>query len=128
MLAVATPEDLRVIIDTVHLYLRGMYDGDVDALRRAFHPKLRSYGYRDSVLQEGSGEDFVRLVQGLDVPAETGEKFDMGIVSIDETGFVAHVKVQDVYLGDVYTDYLALVNVDGYWLIVNKMFHRHDKE
>lgn len=52
----------------------------------------------------------------------------MGIVSIDVTGSVAHVKVQDVHLGDVYTDYLSLVKVDGGRLIVSKMFHRHDKE
>ncbi|MFQ5660629.1 MAG: nuclear transport factor 2 family protein [Gammaproteobacteria bacterium] len=126
MLAVAAPEDLSAITDTVHCYLRGMYEGDTDALRRAFHPKLQSFGYRDDTLQEGSGEDFVQLVESLEVPARIGEKFDMGIVNIDVTGSVAHVKVQDLHLGEVYTDYLALVKTGGRWLIVNKMYHKHD--
>lgn len=128
MLAAATPEDLRAITDTVQIYFRGMYEGDADALRCAFHPKLQSYGYRDGALQEGNGEDFVRLVQSLEVPAEIGERFDMGIISIDVTGSIAHVKVQDLHLGEIYTDYLALVKVDDSWLIVNKMYHRHGKE
>lgn len=128
MLAVATPEDLIAITETVHRYLRGMYEADTNALRDSFHPNLQSFGYRDGTLQEGSGEDFVQLVKSLEVPARIGEEFDMGIVNIDVTGSVAHVKVQDLHLGDIYTDYLALVKKAGHWLIVNKMFHKHDKD
>ena len=59
------------------------------------------------------------------MPAETGEAFDMRIVSTDVTCQVATVKVADLYRGLRFTDYLGLARVDGQWMIVNKTFH-HD--
>lgn len=125
MLPVLDREELNAIIDTVYLYLRGMHESDLDALRRAFHPNLQSYGYRESKLSISTGQNFIDLVDSLDTPADIGERFDMGIEQIDVTGSVAHVRVRDLHLGMVYTDYLALVKIEGRWLIVNKMYHKH---
>ena len=47
----------------------------------------------------------------------------MKIVSVDITENVVQVKVFDLYLGKHFTDYLALIKINDYWLIVNKMFH-----
>lgn len=41
------------------------------------------------------------------------------------TGDVASVKVIDEFAGARYSDYLSLLKVDGRWLIVNKVWHRH---
>jgi uncharacterized protein YlxW (UPF0749 family) len=64
-------------------------------------------------------------VEGMDKPSETGEVFDMVIVSTDVTGPTAQVKVSELYAGLRYTGYLSLMIVDEDWKIVNKLYHSH---
>ena len=52
----------------------------------------------------------------------------MRIVSIDMTGIEAMVKVEDLYLGFRFTDYLSLLKIDGEWVIVNKTFYHEPKK
>jgi hypothetical protein len=64
-------------------------------------------------------------VTGMDKPSETGEVFDMVIVSTDVTGLTAQVKVTELYAGLRYTAYLSLMMVDEDWKIVNKLYLSH---
>jgi hypothetical protein len=64
-------------------------------------------------------------VEGMDKPSETGEVFDMVIVSTDVTCPTAQVKVSELYAGVRYTGYLSLMQIDEDWKIVNKLYHSH---
>ena len=41
---------------------------------------------------------------------------------MDVTGPGASVKVEEVYPGSKYTDYLSLLQIQGEWKIVNKIY------
>lgn len=63
------------------------------------------------------------MVESWPVPADSGEPYDMRIISTDVTGAVATVKVADLYQGLRFADYLTLLKMDESWVIVNKAFH-----
>ena len=42
---------------------------------------------------------------------------------MDITGNEAVVKVEDLYLGLRFTDYLSLLLIDNNWVIVNKIYY-----
>ena len=117
--------DLPAITAVAHDYLEGMYRRDLARLRRIFHPTACLFGHYDRVFARVPLEEWLKAVEGRPVPADTGQAFDMRIVSIDVTGQVATVKAHGLYRGLRFTDYLTLARVEGQWLIVNKTFH-HD--
>jgi hypothetical protein len=64
-------------------------------------------------------------VESQPATADTGELFDMPIVSMDIAGRVTAVKVVDLYQRLHFTDLLTMVEIDGRWVIANMPFH-HD--
>ena len=119
--------DLQLIRQTVQFYFDGMYNSDVETLRKAFHPTAALMGYYDGTLAHIPLENWLEMVKERPAPSKSGEEYDMKLVSMDVTENVASVKVKDLYLGLRFTDYLHLMKVDGNWLIVNKMFHHEPR-
>lgn len=117
--------DLQGISATVQEYFEGMYYRDVGRLRKAFLPTACLFGHLQDAFIHLPVEQWLAMVESRPIPAESGEPFDMRIVSTDVTGQVATVKVADLYRGLRFTDYLSFAKVDGQWRIVNKTFH-HD--
>jgi protease I len=116
---------LNSIGKTVQYYFDGMHFCDTSRLRKAFHPDAFLFGYYHGEFSRISLEDWISEVEGMDKPSETGEVFDMVIVSTDVTGPAAQVKVTELYAGVRYTGYLSLMMVDEDWKIVNKLYHSH---
>ena len=56
---------------------------------------------------------------------EDSEAYDMKIVMVDQVAEEAVVKVEDLYMGLRFTDYLTLMKIDGTWKIINKAY-RHE--
>jgi hypothetical protein len=119
--------DLDLIVQTVQLYFEGMYHSDVEKLKKAFHSKAVLHGYIEGEFIHLPLDGWLEHVSGVTAPAESGEEYDMRIVSIDVTSTVAAVKVADLYIGRRFTDYLSLVKVEDNWVIVDKIFH-YDKK
>lgn len=117
-------QDMELIVSTVNDYFLGMYDGDTDRLRGAFADEAQVIGYFQGAKSFLTVNQFIKFAEGSPVPKETGEGYDMKIVSIDMTGNIAVVKVEDLYQGLQFTDYLSLMKIDDNWLIVNKTY-RH---
>jgi protease I len=116
---------LNSIGQTIQTYFDGMHFGDTSRLRKAFHPDAFLFGYYHGEFSRISLEDWMTEVEGMDKPSETGEVFDMVIVSADVTGLTAQVKVAELYAGVRYTAYLSLVMIAEDWKIVNKLYHSH---
>jgi protease I len=85
-----------------------MHFGDTSRLRKAFHPDAFLFGYYHGEFSRMSFEDWMSEVEGMDKPSETGEVFDMVIVSTDVTGLTAQLKVAELYAGVRYTAYSRL--------------------
>ncbi len=115
--------DLEMIAQTVWLYCDGVHYGDMEKLRKAFHPNASIVGYYQGELLCDSLEEFLNLVKEIPAPSSSGEEYDKRIVSIDLTGTVATAKMAELYLGLRFTNYMSLVKVDGTWMIVNKIFY-----
>jgi len=115
-------KDLEMMASTVDHYFKGMYNGDVERLKKAFHPQAQVIGHFQGTLLFNSLEQFLDVVDKAPVPAESGEEYDMRIVSMDVTGISGIVKVADLYMGLRFTDYLSMLKVENEWVIVNKTY------
>jgi hypothetical protein len=107
-------------------YFLGMYEGDVERLRRIFHPQCWLFGENRSGNHEFPISGFLDQIASEPVPKAEGEPFDMHLVSIDRTGSVAVAKVEVRYQGRRYTDYLTLQKAAEEWSIVGKLFFSLD--
>ena len=117
------------IRDTVQIYFDGLYRGNVEMLRLAFHPTAMITGYgSDGNLNIMSLTDFLSFVDRIPSPESEGIEFDMEILSMDTTTTVAAVKVRDLYLNRNFTDYLHLIETKERWQIIGKMFHSEPLE
>jgi hypothetical protein len=110
---------------TVQLYFDGLYHSDVEGLKKAFHPCAQVIGHFQGPFAVMSLDDFLGIVGGTPAPSESGEAYDMKIVLVDQVAEAALVKVEDLYMGLRFTDYLTLMKVDGTWRIINKAY-RHE--
>jgi hypothetical protein len=108
-------------------YFLGMYEGDVERLRRIFNPQCWLFGENHSGSLEFPLAGFLDLIQSEPVPKTEGEPFDMRLVSLDHTGSVAMAKVEVRYQGRRYTDYLMLQETATGWSIVSKAFFCPDR-
>jgi hypothetical protein len=85
-----------------------MYEGDVERLRRIFHPRCWLFGENRSGSHEFHLSGFLDQIASEPIPKAEGEPFDMRLVSVERTGSVAVAKVEVRYQSRRYTDYLTL--------------------
>ena len=112
------------IMDTVNKYFDGLYRSNTQLLREIFHPKATITGYGgDGTLRIMTLDDFLEFVDTVPSPANDGIEFDMAVLSIDQSGKAAAVKVRDYYLKRDFIDYLHLAKTTDGWKITAKAFH-----
>jgi hypothetical protein len=116
--------------ETVQNYFDGLHRSSGESLRAAFHPDARITGFSSQTgeLGEMSLDEFVAFAEKQPPASERGEPYDMTLVSADITGQVAMVKVEDLYLGKRFTDYLLLLDTDQGWRIHAKLWHAEPGE
>ncbi len=117
-----TDPETAAIEALVQDYFLGMYEGDVERLRRIFHPQCWLFGESRGASREFPVSGFLAKFANEPAPKAEGESFDMRLVSIDRTGSVAVVKDEVLYQGRQYTDYLTLQKTGAGWSIVGKTF------
>ena len=115
---------LKAILETVKIYFDGLYRSDSALLRGIFHPSATIIGYGgDGELKTMTLNDFLGFVDTVPSPQAAGTDFDMSVLSLDQSGKAAALKVHDYYLGRDFIDYLHLAETDSGWKITAKAFH-----
>ncbi len=114
--------DFEKIIETVILYFKGTYHGDVEMLSKAFHPNARVTGIINDEIFDWSLIDFITRVTTSTSAAKKGEKYDKEIISIDKTKNAAIVKSRVVVGELIFFDYITLLKINEQWIIRNKSF------
>ncbi len=111
-------DDYDAIIDLLNTYFAGLYEGDVDALRNIFHDDawLKGNDYRKT------RDEWLEAVANRPVPSVEGMEYNFNIQSLEIVGDQAMAKVNVPLLAAHFIDFLGLLNEEGEWKIVNKMF------
>ena len=111
------------IAEALATYFDGFYEGDVDKLKRIFHPSAHLFSATDGPLQDDAMVVVYERVGGRANPADTGQQRLDRILSIDKSGAEsALAKVQIAIGPKLFTDYLNLLKIDGRWQIISKIY------
>ncbi len=111
-----------MIAKVVQHYIDGAKSGRGDDMKPAFHKDATIFGYVGADLSAGPIQQLFAWNEE-NGPA-TG--LQARIASIDLIDTVATVRLElDDWTGHPFTDLFALLEVDGEWKIMNKVFHLH---
>jgi len=114
-----TIEELDNIRKAASLYAAGLQQGNLDLLKKAFHPQAMMYGPNMIVPIQGLFD----YVSASTAPDKSGESHQCFITKIDCTGNAASVEMaQQSYQGINYINYFQLLKLEGNWVIVSKSF------
>ena len=120
---------LEHILEIIDLYKDGVYNGNVESLKKAFHPESSMYGYMGKDLFVTPIKGLFDYVASSPKPSETGEQTNFIVTSIQVSGHAASVEMaMDAYHGHNFVDYFQLLYIEGRWWIVSKSFHADPKE
>ena len=102
-------------------YFKGSYEGDLNKLKLIFHPGTLLFG-------DVKGQPYIKtLNEWLDVvanrqsPKDSGKPFKGDILNIKVVNSVAIAEVNVQAYDMLYHDFLSLHQINGNWLIVNKI-------
>lgn len=119
-----TPGSQAAVVIAMQTYFDALYHGDVEALRRVFHPK--------AIYVCPTGEDLVYLtmdqyfpvVEARVPPAGRGEIRRDAVEAISFAGpKTAFARVRCSIGEKYFTDFLTLILDQGDWKIISKVFH-----
>lgn len=117
-------EPQQEIKATAQVYFAGLHESNPAKIREAFHPEAKITGYLPDELAELTVDNLADTVakqhpsdqeQGLAQRAE--------IVSIHVAGKTGLVIARTHFMGMTFLDTLSFLQVQGTWLIYNKLFH-----
>jgi hypothetical protein len=118
----STVSEYDAIAETVRRYVDGGRSGRSEEMKAAFHPDATIFGYIGDDL---FGGPIQKLFDWNDQngPA-TG--LQARVASIDLIGTVATARLElDNWTGHKFTDMFTLLNTDGEWKIISKVFYLH---
>ena len=108
----------------VQHYFDGGRNRDSVALRKAFHPEARMLFARDGKLVLVPIGDYIARVAADRLEPGEVDSTVRRVVSVDVVGDAAIAKLELKRPDALLTDYMSLLEVDGRWVIVNKIFTR----
>jgi len=111
--------EIEYITETLMNYIEGTSNGELDKLRKAFHPEFNLYSVtKEDSLRIWRGKDYIRNF-------EEGKKNNRigKIISIDYEKDAAIAKAE-IIIPDwrIFTDYFLLLKYEGTWKIVHKSY------
>lgn len=107
-------------------YIKGHATGDGQYMRKAFHTEGNLIFIRDGKFMTRSFTDYISGFSGK--PAADEAKRKRTIEAIDVSGNAAVAKVILDYPTTRFVDYMSLLNIDGEWKIVTKIFYAEPKK
>jgi len=115
-------DDVIAVEAIVKDYIQGTADRDIDKLKSAFHENAIMAGYLGPNKLIGSPQPFYDHLTAN----EHGPGYVTKITGIEVTGRTAIARlVEDNLYGMSFVNDFHLLNDDGQWKIVSKLFH-HD--
>lgn len=111
------------LVQAMQLYFDGFHDGDVETLKKVFHPSCHLISGTGGTLVDDPMPAVYDRVRGRPAPAAAGQPRYDHILSIHLAGpETALVTCRIAIAPKLFTDYLNFVKLDGQWRIVSKVF------
>lgn len=115
-------EKIAAISDVLeNRYFKGIYEGNVVLLSTVYHPGALLFG---DVKGQPYAKNLAEYLDGVahrQSPKDSGKPFHGEILKISSVNSIAIAEVKVKMYDFYYHDYLSFHNIDGQWLIVNKM-------
>ena len=104
-------------------YFDGLYEGDVDKMRRIFHPTCMLYSAPEERASRLELEDYYARVKERPSPKSLGQPRHDAILGVHASGEGAAIAVlRTARAPRLYTDFISLLRIDGRWQIVAKSY------
>ena len=123
-MSTATPaiSERAAIASTIQRYVEGGRTGQTEEMKRAFHPGATIFGHIGSELFGGP----IQLLFDWNEQNGAATKLEAQIISIDVMESIATVRLElDNWSGHRFTDMFTLLQIDGEWKIMSKVFYSH---
>ena len=110
-----------MIEQVIHYYFQGYQLAETQLIKKAFHANTRLLSVDNQQLDVTEMKDWLI---GLEKRKLDGDirKGELKVLSIDQTGNTAAVKLSIKFPTFQFTDYLSLLKIEGKWLIVGKIY------
>jgi hypothetical protein len=102
-------------------YVDGMTRADASVLRRVFHPKAHCIGHYQGGLEWDTLDGFIAAC--AEAASDEVSSVYWRTQSVSITGDTAVVRVENDFAGSRFDDTLTLLEHEGRWQIVSKLFH-----
>lgn len=115
--------EIEEITETLMFYIDGTANGDLEKLRKAFHPDFNLYSVtKEDSIRIWKGQDYIGGIK----PGEKANRFGR-IISIDFEKDAAIAKAEILIPNwRIFTDYFLLLKYEGSWKIVQKSYTWHE--
>lgn len=113
--------DTREIRQVIGVYFRGHATANADTMRAAFLPTAHIEGIRNGAFTSWTVDQYVANFRGTPAPDEAARTRVIDVV--DRSGTAAMARATLKHGATTFTDYFVLLEVDGKWLIANKVYH-----
>jgi hypothetical protein len=121
--------DFAGVAGVLATYFEGLYHSDTQRLAQVFHPKAQYVCVTDGTLLYRDMAAYFPVVDARPSPASRGEVRRDEIVSVDFAGPVTARAVVRCAIGArLFTDYLTLIQLDGRWQVISKVFHYKEED
>lgn len=104
-----------------NIYFKGIYEGDVELLRRMYHPGTLLFGDVKGQPYAKNLEQYLDGVKNRQSVRDSGKPFKGEIIDLRIINSIAVAELKVKMYDFNYHEFLSFHKIDGKWLIVNKM-------
>ncbi|REA64448.1 hypothetical protein DSL64_02545 [Dyadobacter luteus] len=118
-------QDYDDVLAVVQGYVEGLRTGDVEQLKKTFHKDAVMYGHLPEGLSEGSIENLYAYIEKFGSAPHI--KTHLSVLHKTPTTAFVRVEMESDAADEDFTDYHSLIQVDGEWKVIAKLFHLYSK-
>ena len=116
--------DYNNVIAVAQQYVDGLRTGSVDQIAEAFHQDAVMYGFTNGQLLGGPIDNLYKFVAQNGKAPQITTRLD--VLAITPTTAVVRVDMEHDVIGADYNDYLTLLNIEGNWKVIAKVYHQFE--
>ena len=120
----ATGLEYLAVVEMLKRYYEALYRCDIALLAQVFHPSAQYVTASSGELLHLDMNTYFSIVEQRISPESSGEPYAFSIDSIEFAGSVTAIaRMRSSMFSKDFIDLLGLIQIDGKWQIISKVFH-----